>query len=89
MEAVVTVIGRDAVGILARVCTACSQANANIEEVSQRILKGTFAMIMLVDLSKSDMDFFAFSKMLAALGSEMQVQIHCTQQELFDTMHHI
>ena len=48
MEAVITVIGRDAVGILAKVCTGCAEANVNVEEVSQRILRGTFAMIMPV-----------------------------------------
>ena len=49
MEAVITVVGNDKVGILAQVCTACAEANVNVEEVTQRILRGTFAMIMLVD----------------------------------------
>ena len=53
MEAVITVIGHDAVGILAKVCTACAAANVNVEEVTQRILRGTFAMIMLVDISQA------------------------------------
>ena len=47
MEAVITVVGNDKVGILAQVCTACAEANVNVEEVTQRILRGTFAMIML------------------------------------------
>lgn len=89
MEAVITVIGRDEVGILGKVCTACAQANANVEEVTQRILKGTFAMIMLVDLSRSDMEFTEFSRKMSALGQEMGVDIRCTRQELYEAMHHV
>ncbi len=71
MEAVITVIGRDAVGILAKVCTGCAEANVNVEEVSQRILRGTFAMIMLVDLSAANMDFTAFSEKMSAIGTQL------------------
>ena len=62
MEAVITVVGNDKVGILAQVCTACAEANVNVEEVTQRILRGTFAMIMLVDVSSCSMDFTAFAE---------------------------
>ena len=79
MEAVITVIGRDAVGILAKVCTGCAEANVNVEEVSQRILRGTFAMIMLVDLSAANM----------AIGTQLGVDIRCTRQELYDAMHKV
>ena len=75
MEAVITVVGKDAVGILAKVCTACAEANVNVEEVTQRILRGTFAMIMLVDMSQATLDF--------------TVDVRCTRQELYETMHHI
>ena len=54
MEAVITVVGNDKVGILAQVCTACAEANVNVEEVTQRILRGTFAMIMLVGVQLLD-----------------------------------
>lgn len=89
MEAVITVIGRDAVGILARVCTACAEANVNVEEVSQRILRGTFAMIMLVDISGANVDFTAFSQKLEAVGKELGVDVRCTRQELYEAMHHV
>lgn len=89
MEAVITVIGRDAVGILARVCTACAEANVNVEEVSQRILRGTFAMIMLVDIGAATMEFTAFSQKLEAVGKELGVDVRCTRQELYEAMHHI
>ena len=89
MEAVITVIGRDAVGILAKVCTGCAEANVNVEEVSQRILRGTFAMIMLVDLSNCNVDHDQLHKRTDALAAEMGMQINVTRQEVFDAMHTI
>ena len=68
MEAVITVVGNDKVGILAQVCTACAEANVNVEEVTQRILRGTFAMIMLVDVSSCSMDFTAFAEKMKQKG---------------------
>lgn len=89
MEAVITVVGKDAVGILAKVCTACAEANVNVEEVSQRILRGTFAMIMLVDMSQATMDFTAFSQKMTQTGQAMGVDVRCTRQELYEAMHRI
>ena len=86
MEAVITVIGRDAVGILGKVCTACAEANANVEEVTQRSWKCTFAMIMLVDLRRSVLDVTCFAEKNAALGQEMGVDIRCPRQELYEAM---
>ena len=89
MEAVITVIGRDAVGILAKVCMGCAEANVNVEEVSQRILRGRFAMIMLVGMSKATVDFTAFAEKMDAIGKELGVEIRCTRQELYDAMHKV
>lgn len=89
MEAVITVVGQDKVGILAKVCTGCAQANVNVEEVTQRILKDTFAMIMLVDVSHCTVEFTQFAADMAALGQNMGVDIRCTRQELYDAMHRI
>ena len=89
MEAVITVVGRDRVGILAQVCAGCAKANVNVEEVTQRILRGTFAMIMLVDVSQCAVEFTQFAADMAALGQEMGVDIRCTRQELYDAMHRI
>ena len=89
MEAVITVIGRDAVGILAKVCTGCAEANVNVEEVSQRILRGTFAMIMLVDISKCSVSHEELHTRTDALAKEMGMQINLTRQEVFDAMHTI
>lgn len=89
MEAVITVIGRDAVGILAKVCAGCAECNVNVEEVTQRILRGTFAMIMLVDVSGCNMEYTAFAQKLAEGGRASGVDIHITRQEVFDAMHRI
>ncbi len=89
MQAVITVVGIDKVGILAKVCTICANANVNVEEVSQSILGGTFAMIMMVNIAKCNVRFSQFSKDLTIAGNEMGVDITCTRQELYDTMHRI
>ncbi len=89
MEAVITVIGKDTVGILAEVCTVCAKSNVNVEEVSQRILRGTFAMIMVVNMSKCTVDFDDFAKQMHDKGNEMGIDIRCTRQELYDAMHRI
>ena len=89
MEAVITVVGADRVGILAQVCTACAQHNVNVEEVTQRILRGTFAMIMLVEVGTCDLDFSQVARSMELLGKEMGVDIRCTKQELYEAMHRI
>ena len=89
MEAVITVVGNDKVGILAQVCTACAEANVNVEEVTQRILRGTFAMIMLVDISNCNVSHEELHKRTDALAAEMGMQINVTRQEVFDAMHTI
>lgn len=89
MEAVITVVGQDKVGILAEVCAVCARANVNVEEVTQRILRDTFAMIMLVDLSRATSDFTAFAEALRQKGEALGVDIRCTRQEMYDAMHRI
>lgn len=89
MEAVITVVGKDTVGILARVCTVCANANVNVEEVTQRILRDTFAMIMLVDFTKSSVDFTEFAARMDEEGKRLGVDIRCTRQELYDAMHRV
>ncbi len=89
MEAVITVVGKDTVGILAKVCTVCADVNVNVEEVSQRILRGMFAMIMIVDIKNCTIEFSDFAKKMNEVGKELCVDIHCTRQELYDNMHRI
>lgn len=89
MKAVVTVVGKDTVGILAKVAGVCAEANVNVEEVTQSILAGTFAMIMVVDIAASTIEFAQLQSRLAAAGEEKGVEVKVTRQELYDAMHHI
>ena len=89
MRAVITVIGKDMVGILAKVSTECSNHNINVLEVTQSILQDMFAMIMMVDISKSDIPFTEFSDILGKIGSDMGLSIHAMHEDIFNAMHKI
>lgn len=85
--AVVTVVGNDTVGIIARVSAVLAQHEANILDISQTVLSGMFNMIMIVDISLSA--FAQLSDNLTALGNEMGLQIRIQRSEIFDAMHRI
>jgi len=85
--AVVTVVGNDTVGIIARVSAVLAQHEANILDISQTVLSGMFNMIMIVDISLSA--FAQLSDNLVALGNEMGLQIRIQRSEIFDAMHRI
>ena len=89
MRAVITVIGKDMVGILAKVSTKCAEHNINVLEVTQSILQDMFAMIMMVDIEKSDVPFTEFADELTALGESMNLSIHTMHEDIFDSMHTI
>ena len=89
MRAVVTVIGKDAVGILAKVSTKCAEYNANVIEVTQSVLQDLFAMIMLVDITKLNSDFATMADGLTELGQTMGVKIHTMHEDIFNCMYHI
>ncbi len=89
MRAVITVIGKDMVGILAKVSTECSNHNINVLEVTQSILQDMFAMIMMVDITKSDIPFTEFSDMLQKIGEDMGLSIHAMHEDIFNAMHTI
>ena len=89
MRAIITVIGKDMVGILAKVSTECSNHNINVLEVTQSILQDMFAMIMMVDISKSDIPFTEFSDTLGKIGSDMGLSIHAMHEDIFNAMHTI
>ena len=89
MRAVITVIGKDMVGILAKVSTECSNHNINVLEVTQSILQDMFAMIMMVDISKSDIPFTELSDMLQKIGEDMGLSIHAMHEDIFNAMHTI
>ena len=89
MKAVITVVGKDAVGILAKVSGKCSEYNVNVLEVSQTVLREMFCMIMVCDISKIDGDFIRFCEAMDQLGREMGMQIHTMHEDIFESMHHI
>ncbi len=89
MRAVITVIGKDMVGILAKVSTECSNHNINVLEVTQSILQDMFAMIMMVDITKADIPFTEFSDMLQKIGDGMGLSIHAMHEDIFNAMHTI
>ena len=89
MRAFITVIGRDTVGVIARISTVCSELNINIQDVTQSILQEMFCMIMLVDLSKCTVSHEELRSRFAQAGAELGMQENVTRQEVFDAMHKI
>lgn len=89
MKAFITVSGKDTIGVIARVSSQCADLGINVEDVTQRILQGTFAMIMLVNLDNCSVSMDEMHQKFAALGQEMGMQINVTRQEVFDAMHKI
>lgn len=89
MKAVITVIGKDAVGILAKVSAICAENNANVIEVTQSVLQDMFAMIMLVDITNISHDFVELQDKLTALGDSLGLKIHTMHEDIFNTMHRI
>lgn len=89
MKAVITVTGRDSVGIIAKVATECAENGANIVDISQSVLKDYFAMIMLADIDNLTVEFSEFVDKLAALGKQTNLDIHAMHEDIFNTMHHI
>lgn len=89
MKAVITVIGKDSVGILAKVSEACSKADVNIVEVTQRVLQDMFAMIMLVEIDKSNIGFEQLRTNLKAVGESTNTKVHVMHEDIFNSMHRI
>ena len=89
MRAVITVIGKDMVGILARVSTICAENGVNVEEVTQSIMQDLFAMIMMVDISKSTIPFNELSDKLTQMGTDMNLTVHTMHEDIFNSMHRI
>ena len=88
-EAVITVIGKDSVGILAKVSEACSKADVNIVEVTQSVLQDMFAMIMLVEIDKSNIGFEQLRTNLKAVGESTNTKVHVMHEDIFNSMHRI
>lgn len=89
MNAIVTVIGRDRVGIIAAVCNTLAEFNINVLDISQTILQGNFTMVMAVDTEKSTASFAQIGAALEELGKEMELSIRIQREEIFQAMHTI
>lgn len=89
MKAVITVIGRDTVGVVAKISGVCSELNINIEDVTQSIMQQMFCMIMLVDLSRCSVPQEEMRRRLGEVGEELHMQVNVTRQEVFDAMHRV
>ena len=89
MKAVIAVIGKDTVGILSKVSTACAEAGANIIEVTQSVLQDMFCMIMLAEIGNTIVPFDELSKKLERLGEENNLKIHVMHEDIFNSMHKI
>ena len=82
-KTIITVVGKDTVGIIARVCTYLADNKINILDISQTIVQGYFNMMMIVDMSQTD------KHELGELGEKIGVIIKCQKEEIFDKMHRI
>ncbi len=88
-KCIITVVGKDKVGIIARVCTYLAEANINILDISQTIVDGYFNMMAIVDTAETTKDIAAVANELDGLGKDIGVNIQCQREEIFEKMHRL
>ena len=88
-KTIITVVGKDTVGIIAKVCTYLADSSINILDISQTIVSGYFNMMMIVDMNSSTKIFGTVSEELEKLGEDIGVIIKCQKEEIFDSMHRV
>ncbi|MCI5903312.1 MAG: ACT domain-containing protein [Blautia sp.] len=88
-KTIITVVGNDTVGIIAKVCTYLAENNVNIEDISQTIVQGYFNMMMIADFGKAQKDTATISRELGELGDSIGVIIRCQHEDIFNMMHRI
>ena len=88
-KCVATVLGKDQVGIIAKVCTYLAENQINILDINQTIVQDFFNMMMIVDVSKMTKNFGQVSEEMEELGKEMGLDIHCQREEIFEKMHRL
>ena len=88
-KCIVTVLGKDTVGIIAKVCTYLAENGINILDISQTIIQGYFNRMMIVDVTDLKKDFTAVCDEMEALGREIGVNIRCQREEIFEKMHRL
>ena len=89
MKAVITVIGKDSVGIIAKVSNVCADYGVNIVDISQTVLQQYFSMIMLVEIDGITIPFAEFVDKMSELGKESHLDIHTMHEDIFNSMHRI
>ena len=89
MRAVISVIGKDMVGILAKISVRCAEVNANVVDVTQTILQDMFVMVMIVEIDRLTCEFGVLSDSLSAIGSEMGLDVRVMHEDIFNSMHRI
>ena len=89
MKAIVTVVGKDAVGIIAGVCTMLASYNVNVLDISQTVMQGYFTMMMAVDVSGSTIPMAELAQAMEKKGKEMHLSIRLQREDIFEAMHRI
>ena len=89
MNAIITVVGSDKVGIIAKVSAFLSEHSINIADITQTILSGNFVMMMMVDMTKADIDIDSLRTALAKVADEMGVEINIMAEKVFSAMHRV
>ncbi len=89
MKAVISVTGKDSMGIIAKVSCACADYNVNIIDISQTVLSEYFAMIMIVDIAGINIPFGDFVDRMGELGKKQNLEIHTMHEDIFNSMHTI
>ena len=87
MRAIVTVIGKDHVGIIGGVCNRLASYNVNILDISQTVLQGYFTMTMVVDVSEANVEFGELIRLMGEYGAERNLSIRVQREDIFDAMH--
>lgn len=89
MKTIVTVVGKDRVGIIAGVCTALANFNVNVLDISQTVMQGYFTMMIVTDVSKSNIPLARLVSELESVGKDMGLSIRIQREDVFEAMHRI
>ena len=89
MKAIVTVVGKDRVGIIANVCTALANFNVNVLDINQTVMQGFFTMMMAVDVSACNVPLAELVTKMDAIGQDMGLSIRVQREDIFEAMHRV
>ena len=89
MKAILTVVGKDRVGIIAAVCVELAKYNVNVLDISQTVMQGYFTMMMAVDVSAATLPLAELAKLMEEKGKEMELSIRLQREDIFEAMHRI